>query len=47
MHVGGGDARMWVGVCLLDTCDAADDLLGGDLGGCRILKNKTLRENDR
>ena len=27
-------------ICLLYTSDAADDLLCGDLGGCRIIKKK-------
>ena len=31
-----------VRVCLLYTSDAADDLLCVDLGGSRIIKNKTL-----
>ncbi len=29
-----------VGLCLLYTSDAADDLIGVDLGGRRIIKNK-------
>ena len=31
--------------CLLYTSDAADDLLCVDLGGRRIIKNKTLHKN--
>src|SRR5450756_829778 len=30
----------WLGVCLLYTSDAADDLLCVDLGGRRIIKKK-------
>ncbi len=29
-----------VGICLLYTSDAADDLIGVDLGGRRIIKKK-------
>src|SRR5450756_796996 len=33
-------ARMLLGICLLYTSDAADDLLCVDLGGRRIIKKK-------
>ena len=33
--------------CLLYTSDAADDLLCGDLGGCRNIKKKNNREKKK
>ncbi len=34
-----------VGACLLYTSDAADDLIGVDLGGRRIIKKKNRQES--
>ncbi|CZR91260.1 Firmicute plasmid replication protein (RepL) [Clostridioides difficile] len=33
--------------CLLYTSDAADDSLRGDLGGCRLIKKKKKRKEER
>ena len=45
---GGGDARGFVvmcfNTCLLYTSDAADERSSVDLGGCRIIKKKKIRE---
>ena len=44
---GGAGVSTESGICLLYTSDAADDLIGVDLGGRRIIKKKIFSSRRR